>query len=194
MEWGFLLINQKDITIMATFPSKAYLGNIKFRPLYEYAFELESTVKIPAGRTFANADVLKFFKVGANVDFLEVFVRSDKLEDGAGTASTIDVGTSIDPDCFIDGGTFIRGGGTIKVENGGDDPFATTPYVVQTAAVDVQATLLGTATQTTADDADRFVTLRAVMQYKDVPTFTDALGWGQTYDNYFSTGTSYPQP
>lgn len=184
---------------MANFKSKAYRGGVKFRPLYEQAFELESTVRIPAGRTFANNDVLSFFKMGQNVDVLEVFVRSDKLEDGAGTASTIDVGTSVDPDCFIDGGTFIRAGGTIKVENGGDDPFATTPYVVQATPVDIQATLLGTATQTTADDADRFVTLRAVMQYKNVPTPENVTQgvMGDVYsggglNGYGTGGTSTP--
>jgi hypothetical protein len=150
---------------MATFKSHAYIGGIKFRPIKEGKFEITSTVKIPAGRALANNDVIKFLKLGADVEVLSATLRCDKLEDGAGTNSTLDLGTfagsgNFDVDGILDGSIITRAGGIIRVENGGDDPFAAAfPATDQT--VDVQAIFLaGTpAVQTVQGALDRYLTL-----------------------------------
>lgn len=170
---------------MATFSSQAFLGGLNFRPLYEHPFELTSTVKIPAGRTLADADVLKFFKIGANVDILEATLRTSDLDDG--TDMTIDVGTSSVVDNIIDGSTIVQTGGRVSVTQGGDDPFADAPFLLVATPVDVQATIRGTATQTTADDADRYVTLTCVMVQHQTPTPSNVYQYASRYTDGVSS-------
>lgn len=178
---------------MATFKSSTWVGGVPFRPTRDGTFDITASVKIPAGRTLAANDVLKFMKLGANVEILTATLRCDKLEDASGTASTLDLGTyassgTFDADGLLDGSTVTQAGGIVRVGNGGDDPFATA-QAATTQTVDVQATFLGTATQSTADDADRYVTLSLTC----APKRSALLGSDPAYvyaDRYTAAGVS----
>lgn len=153
---------------MATFTSRAYDGGIKFRPLEEGRYSISSTVKIPAGRTFTSGDVIKFLKLGANVEIYEAFLSVDKLEDSSGTNSSLHLGTfagsgAFDVDGILASSVITRAGGNVSVTNGGDDPFtAPNTATPTTQTVDVQATILGTFTQTVQGALDRYITLTLV--------------------------------
>jgi len=180
---------------MATFKSHAYVGKVKFRPVSENSFEITSTVKIPAGRTLANNDVLKFIKLGADVEILAATLRCDKLEDASGTNSTLDLGTfaasgTFAVDAILDGSPITRAGGIVRVENGGDDPFADSPLAATNQTVDIQAIFLaGTpAVQTVQGALDRYLTLTLTCAPK-----TSRIGANVPYiyqDRYTTAGSS----
>lgn len=145
---------------MATFKSKAYIGGVPFRPTAEQPFQVAATVLIPNGTALAQNDVLKMMKIGANVRILDVTLISDDLD--TGTTITLDVGYSAAvatdvPDFFIDGSTVGQAGGVVRVENGGDDPFADGAFngVDETLDLEIKVAAAPTGNPT----ADRYVTL-----------------------------------
>lgn len=112
---------------MANFQSSGYLGGVPFRPTYEGIFTVAQTIVIPAGTPLALNDKLYFAKLGENVIPLSATLKVDDLDTGA--AIVLDVGyeaaVAADvADFFIDGSIIGQTGGVIRVENGGDDPFA----------------------------------------------------------------------
>lgn len=127
---------------MATFKSNAYYGGVPFRPVADQPFQITSTVLIPNGTSLALNDVIKFFKIGANVRILDVTLAVSDLDTGA--AIVLDVGYSAAvatdvPDFFIDGSTIGQTGGTVRVENGGDDPFADGSFNGVAETIDIEA-------------------------------------------------------
>ena len=179
---------------MATFTSRAYDGGIKFRPLEEGRYSISSTVKIPAGRTFTSGDVIKFLKLGANVEIYEAFLSVDKLEDSSGTNSSLHLGTfagsgAFDVDGILASSVITRAGGNVSVTNGGDDPFTSSNTATPTTqTVDVQATILGTFTQTVQGALDRYITLTLVCGPEAV-TVTDGVPYVYA-DRYDTAGES----
>lgn len=132
---------------MATFKSNAYIGGVPFRPLAEKPFEVAATVKIPNGTALAQNDVIKMFKLGADVRILALTLVTDDLD--TGTTITLDVGYTAEVasdvvDFFIDGSTIGQTGGVVRVENGGDDPFADGSFNGVDETIDVQV-LVATA-------------------------------------------------
>lgn len=145
---------------MATFKSNAYIGGVPFRPVADMPFQIAATILIPNGKALAQNDVLQFFKLGADVRVLDVTLITDDLDTGA--AITLDVGytaavASDVVDFFIDGSTIGQGGGVVRVENGGDDPFADGSFVGVAETIDIQALV---AVAPSGDPTtDRYVTL-----------------------------------
>lgn len=145
---------------MSTFKSNAYIGGVPFRPVADMPFQIAATILVPNGKALAANDVLKFFKLGADVRVLDVTLITDDLDTGA--AITLDVGytaavASDVVDFFIDGSTVGQGGGVVRVENGGDDPFADGAFngVAETIDIEVLVAVSPAGNPTT----DRFITL-----------------------------------
>lgn len=157
---------------MATYKSKAYLGGVPFRPTADQPFTVGATVMIPNGTALAANDVLKMFKVGADVRILDVTLITDDLDTGAGI--TLDVGytaavASDVVDFFIDGSTIGQTGGVVRVENGGDDPYADGSFngVDETIDVEIKVVVAPAGDPTT----DRYITL-AITGVKETTVFT----------------------
>lgn len=114
---------------MATFYSPAYLGGNKFRTIGDQPAEITATVEIPAGYSLQTTDKLYFFKIGEDHSIDEVTVRFGALDNAQTATLTMDVGyeaavATDDPNAFVAASTSARAGGQVRVENGGDDPFA----------------------------------------------------------------------
>lgn len=145
---------------MATHKSKAFLGGVPFRPTADKPFQVAATVLIPNGTALAANDVLQMMKIGANVRILDVTLITDDLDTAA--AITLDVGykaaVAADVvDFFIDGSTIGQTGGVVRVENGGDDPFADGSFVGvdETLDIEIKVAVAPTGDPTT----DRYITL-----------------------------------
>lgn len=159
---------------MASYKSKAYIGGVPFRPVAEQPFEVAATILIPNGTLLAASDTLQFMKIGADVRILEVTLITDDLD--TGTAITLDVGYTAAVaadvvDFFIDGSTIGQTGGVVRVENGGDDPFADGPFVGVAETIELQA--LVAVAPTTDPATDRYVTL-VVKGVKETTATADA--------------------
>lgn len=145
---------------MANFRSTAYVGGMPFRPVGEQPFQVAATIKVPNGTGLALNDKLYFMKLGSDVRILDVTLITDDLD--TGTSIVLDVGyeaavASDVLDFFIDGATVGQAGGVVRVENGGDDPFADGAFNGVNETIDivglVQVAPAGNPT------TDRYVTL-----------------------------------
>jgi len=155
---------------MATYNSKAYLGRVPFRCTAEQPTEITATVVIPSGTDLAQSDTFNFLKIGAGYVPLEITVVSEDLDEHADTPTlTLDVGIvghsavnsgSAVADYFVDGSTIVQDGGVVRVENGGDDPFADGALV---APSDENYTIFGTCATASggAVTSDKRITLTA---------------------------------
>lgn len=160
---------------MATFRSNAYIGGVPFRATADQPFQIASTILIPSGKALALNDVLKFFKLGADMRILDVTLITDDLDTATGIV--LDVGYSAAvatdvPDFFIDGATIGQTGGVVRVENGGDDPFADGSFNGVAETIDIE--LLVQVAPTTNPSTDRYITLmvtavRETRATSDVP-------------------------
>lgn len=145
---------------MATFKSKAFIGGVPFRPTSEEPFSVAATVLIPNGTALAASDVLQMMKIGADVRILSVTLITDDLDSGAGI--TLDVGykaavASDVVDFFIDGSTVGQAGGVVRVENGGDDPFADGAFNGVNETLDIEIKVVDAPAGNPS--TDRYVTL-----------------------------------
>lgn len=166
---------------MATFKSKAYIGGVPFRPTEEAPFEITASILVPSGTAIAANDVFKFFDLGADVDIRAIDFRCDDLD--TGTAITLHCGvdyagaTTDDNDAFFASSTIGQTGGCVRVENGGDDPFAVGGFIALPGKATVTVTCA--ISPTTNPATDRYLTLTARCQKKagataDVPyIYTD---------------------
>lgn len=168
---------------MATYKSAAYIQGNVYRPTTEAPFAITSTIKIPSGTLLAANDVFKFFKIGANVQILDITFHTSDLD--TGTAITLDLGydcpTVIDDDnAFLDNSTIGQAGGFVRVENGGDDPFA----VGLLAAIAETITIQGKVevAPTTDPATDRYLTVTARCQkVSAVPSVTPEYVYANRY-------------
>lgn len=146
---------------MATFKSKAFIAGNIYRPVKEGPFEVTASIKVPSGTLIAASDVFKFFRVGADVSIDEVTIRTDDLD--TGTAITLHAGidyegvTTDDPDAFIASSTIGQTGGQVRVENGGDDPYAVGAFIPLPGTAVVTATCA--VAPTTNPSTDRVLTM-----------------------------------
>ena len=146
---------------MATnFESPAYLGGVAFRPTHEGVFTVNQTIVIPAGTALALNDKFYFCKLGAGVIPLSVTLKSDDLD--TGTTVVLDVGyeAAVAPDVldfFIDGSTIGQAGGMVRVENGGDDPYADGAFTGIDETIDIVG--LVQVAPTGSPNTDRKITL-----------------------------------
>lgn len=146
---------------MATFKSKAFIGGVPFRPTEEGPFEVTATILVPSGTLIAANDVFKFMKLGADVDVREVTLRTDDLDTATGITLHCGVdyagATTDDPDAFMASSTIGQTGGSVRVENGGDDPFAVGAFIPLpgTATVTVTCAVAPTTDPTT----DRYISV-----------------------------------
>lgn len=155
---------------MATYSSRAYAGGNFFRPVKEAEFHLTQTIVIPSGTALAANDVLKFFKLGPNVVPLDLTLTVDDLDTGA--AITLDVGYAAEVaadvvDFFIDGATVGQAGGSVRVENGGDDPFADGVFNPIDEVIDIQ--LLVAVAPAGNPTTDRQITLSGTFMRHTAP-------------------------
>ena len=154
---------------MATKKTRTYLGNARLRPTGQNDCEsitLSYTYQI--GEPVVSGDIIKFAKLGENVQVLSVEIDNDTSLAASGV--TVDVGTSAVTDCFIDGFSFGNGAATARTVVDGltadtdADAFAGGHVLPSATVVDLQATLAGTiGTAVTA--TKRTITCRVKYQY-----------------------------
>lgn len=167
---------------MASFESPAYLGGVPFRPTHDGIFTVNQTIVIPAGTSLALNDKLYFTKLGANVIPLSVTLKSDDLD--TGTTVVLDVGyeaavASDVLDFFIDGSTVGQAGGMIRVENGGDDPFADGVYSGIDETIDVVGLVQVAPTGDPETDRKITLVLECARANPNVPLLKTAYRTGQ---------------
>lgn len=149
---------------MATFKSKAMIGGVPFRPLAEKPFEVTATILVPSGTAIAASDVFQFFKLGANIEILEASLRVSDLD--TVTTMTMHFGYDLptgsdDPDAFLASSTVGQAGGVVRVENGGDDPFAVGQLAPQTEVATITATCVLAPAGNPATDRYLTATIKA---------------------------------
>ncbi len=154
---------------MATLKTRTYLGNARLRPSGQNDCE-ECTLSYtyPVGKAAVNGDVIKFAKLGENVQVLAVEVDVDGSLGASGV--TLDVGTDSVTDCFIDGLSFGNGAATARTvvdgltANTAADAFADGHVLPSTSVRDLQAVFNGAITSAVTNTA-RTITCRVKYQY-----------------------------
>jgi hypothetical protein len=154
---------------MATKKTRTYLGNARLRPDGQNDCEsITVSYTYQVGEPVVSGDVIKFCKIGENVQVLSVEIDNDSSLAASGT--TVDVGTDSVADCFIDGFSFGNGAATARTVVDGltadtaADAFADGHVLPSTSVRDIQATIggsIGTAVTNTA----RTITCRIKYQY-----------------------------
>lgn len=111
------------------FLSRAAINPVNFRATHEGVNVITQSIEIPAGYKLGAGDKFYFFNLGAGVVPLSVTLQATDLDSDGTPTLTLDVGYEREVgadvlDFFIDGSTIGQTGGVIRVENGGDDPYA----------------------------------------------------------------------
>lgn len=114
---------------MATYTSAPYNLDAKLRCTHEAPATNSYTVRIPAGAALTTADTLKFITVPAGYRILEATLITGDLDSNGTPTLTLNFGYlepggTSDNDAFLAASVIGRTGGIVRVENGGDDPFA----------------------------------------------------------------------
>lgn len=170
---------------MATFKSAAYIQGNVYRPTTEAPFAITSTVLIPNGTSLAANDVIKFFKIGANVQVLDITLHTSDLDTATGI--TLDLGFDAltltdDDNAFLDNSTIGQTGGFVRVENGGDDPFAVGLLAALAETITIQAKVQDAPT--TNPSTDRYITCTARCQkVSAVPSVTPEYVYANRYSS-----------
>ena len=169
---------------MATFKSQAFIAGNIFRPVEEGPFSVSASIKVPSGTAIAANDVFKFFRVGSGVSINEVTIRVDDLD--TATAITLHAGvdyeggTTDDPDAFIASSTIGQTGGQVRVENGGDDPFAVGAFIPLPGTAVVTATCAVSPTGNPSTDRVLTMTIQGSKQ-AGVPAIEPAYAYADRY-------------
>lgn len=146
---------------MATFKSQAFIAGNIFRPVEEGPFSVSASIKVPSGTAIAANDVFKFFRLGSGVSVNEVTLRVDDLDTATGITLHAGVdyegATTDDPDAFIASSTIGQTGGQVRVENGGDDPYAVGAFIPLPGTAVITATCA--VAPTTNPSTDRYLTM-----------------------------------
>lgn len=155
-----------------TYKSNVFQANANFRPTNQNgAEEATVTVLIPSGTALASGDVIKFGKIGANVEITQFELALDQFDSNATADLDGKLGITADDDCLLASATVLQtnttGAKTISAV-GGDKAtsggFAVNPFPVQTSTQTIILTLTGSA-GTAYTTGDRKVTLRFKYQY-----------------------------
>ena len=175
------------------FYSSAYTGGVPFRALGDQPTEITATAAIPAAYVLQTADKIYMMKIGANMQVLEVTMRSEDIDTDATPAVTLHCGyeavtASDDPDAFVAASTIGQAGGSIRVENGGDDAFAVGGLAPIAETIDVLVTA-GTAAD--ANSATTAKKITVTMKIAPVVAVADANQPSYIYtDRYDTSGVS----
>lgn len=181
---------------MATYNSLVYNQNANYRPDEQNgAEELTVTVSIPDGTALASGDIIKFCKIGENVEITSFELNMDEFDHNASAALTGKLGITASDACLLAASTALQtnttGAKTVsavggdKASSGG---FAVNPFPVQTSAQTVLLTLdhsAGTAHTT----GTRNVTLRIKYQYAYPGTYVTGVT-GVSSSNLLGTKTT----
>jgi hypothetical protein len=171
---------------MATFNSNAYNGGAIFRVLGDQPAEITATIEVPEGHRLLTTDVLNAFRIGADHSIDEITARFSALDRAQAPTLTLDVGYLVavgtdDQNAFIAASTVGRAGGQVRVENGGDDPFAVGALAPLNEVADIVVipaaaahTVAGSG-QIGTGDAPGFVTITAKISRRvNAPSRDDA--------------------
>lgn len=175
----------------ATFNSGVYLKSAVYRPTsVGDALEITSSITIPSGTGIGTGDILNFARIGENVRVQDFVLESDDLDTATGIV--LDLGNTIDPNCFLSGSTIGQAGGE-KIARSSDatagNQFAVTPYAVQATVQSVFAT--ATTGATTNPATDRTISLKLKLFYT-LPE-TELIGLtGVTSTNLLGTKVFVP--
>lgn len=174
---------------MATFKSQAFVAGNIFRPTADAPFEVSASIKVPSGTAIAANDVFKFFRVGSGVSIQEVTLRADDCDTGANLTLHAGVdyegATVDDPDAFVASSTIGQAGGQVRVENGGDDPFAVGAFIPLPGTAVITATCAISPAGNPTTDRVLTCTIKGVKQ-AGVPSVEPAYVYA---DRYGSDGT-----
>lgn len=171
---------------MATFKSKAFVAGNIYRPTEEGPFEVTASIKVPNGTAIAANDVFKFMRVGADVSVQEVTLRVDDLD--TATAITLHAGvdyegaTTDDNDAFVASSTIGQTGGQVRVENGGDDPFAVGAFIPLPGTAVITATCAVSPTGNPTTDRTLTMTIKGV-KASAVPSVEPAYVYANRYNS-----------
>lgn len=98
---------------MAIKKTRTYLGNARLRPEGQNDCEsLTTSYTYQVGEPVVSGDVIKFTKLGENVQVLSVEIDNDSSLAASGI--TLKVGTDAVDNCFIDGFSFGNGASTAR--------------------------------------------------------------------------------
>jgi len=171
---------------MATFKSKAFIAGNIFRPVEEGPFEVTASIKVPSGTPIAANDVFKFFRVGSGVSVQEVTFRVDDLDTATGITLHAGVdyeGVTVDdPDAFVVSSTIGQTGGQVRVENGGDDPFAVGAFIPLPGTAVMTMTCAVSPTGNPATDRTLTFTIKG-SKAADVPSITPEYVYANRYNS-----------
>lgn len=175
---------------MATFKSAAIITGNVYRPTTEAPFTITQSVLIPNGTALAANDVIKFFKLGANVQILDISLNVSDCDTGANL--TLDLGYDLptgtdDDDAFLANSTIGQAGGTVRVENGGDDPFAVGLLAAQTETMTIQAKVEVAPAGNPTTDRYLTCTVRA-QKASAVPSVTPEYVYANRYNSSGASG------
>lgn len=156
---------------MATaYKSDAAVKGVVVRPHWHGEHTFTATCVVPAGTAIAADDTFEFFTIGEGVDVHGFVLNNADFDDGTDTVYTLgyikvaDADTS-DPDAFVatGSGTHLRAADTtlISADTLAGVAFNVIPYAVSDSYKRkiVLTITTGPVTQTTADNADRHITL-----------------------------------
>lgn len=147
---------------MAIYTSAPYNLDAKLRCTREAPATNSYTVRVPAGALLTTADTLKFIVVPAGYRILEASIITGDLDTNGTPTLTLNFGYlepggTNDPDAFLAASTLGRTGGVVRVENGGDDPFAV--GVLAAGTLDREIVIAPAANAATANAAAVDVTV-----------------------------------
>lgn len=143
---------------MATYQSPAYMNGYIHRTIADQELPVTASVNIPDGVALQAGDKLYLYRIGADHSVNEVTVRFGALDRAQTPTLTVDVGyeaavAADDPNAFVSASTVARAGGQVRVENGGDDPFAVGALAPIAETIDIVATVVASASSTAGSGA-----------------------------------------
>ena len=143
---------------MATYQSPAYMNGYIHRTIADQELPVTASVNVPDGVALQAGDKLYFYRIGADHSVNEVTARFGDLDRAQTPTLTIDIGyeaavATDDPNAFVSASTLGQTGGQIRVENGGDDPFAVGALAPIAETIDIVGTVVASASSTAGSGA-----------------------------------------
>lgn len=177
---------------MATYKSSVYSKNAIYRPSSQNSCEeVVATISFPDGKNPVATDVLKFFRLGADVRITQFQLEVGKFDTNANVTLAGKLGITDSDACLLAAATEIQTNTTgianyarVDGEATAIDSFAVTPFPAQTSTQDVLFTV-GTSAATAFTTGVRSITLRAMIQN----VYADTYVTGVSASNYPFSGS-----